>query len=156
MDVGRAPDGEILASFGVPKAGLLLRISTVEERDGFRAENDVAVTSKEKLRGLIDAFLSVSTNNPRTSAGKRRARAQAAACQSGETGSKIDWALGILHLESGQLSVVSVDVAFKELAQVFHPDHGRTTDGKFMRNLNETRGLLKDHLGGKRETSDRA
>jgi hypothetical protein len=58
----------------------------------------------------------------------------------------IAWAAGVLHVSPDSFSMVTVQIAFKELAKILHPDLGLAKDERFIRDLYEARATLIAHI----------
>jgi hypothetical protein len=142
MNIARASDGESLVRFGIAKATELLRIDA-SERNRLLAEHDVALISVPELRRLIG---SLGGAHEKQTAGAGGPKTERTFGVWGGLKPDLAWGLGVLHLRVHELSQLSVDAAYRELAKILHSDHGKTRDDRFMQDLNEARRCLQKHI----------
>ena len=135
MKIARAEDGRALAELGVAKATQMLRLGR-EQRDDLFRNNKLSSFTVSQIRKLIDDVLGKKTSF----------RAAREIDRSGyQFPTKVAWAAGVLHVPIQDLCPASIQAAFRELAQVFHPDKGFAPDAKFLRGIVEARETLLRH-----------
>jgi Protein of unknown function (DUF3102) len=139
MRVSAAENGKELAAYGISKAIVLLMLPVAERRQLLQ-QNRIDLLTVSELRALVRQIM--GTTQRAASGGQRGVPSSRPS-----EGNEIAWAAGVLHLPVDRVTDTSLEQSFRELAQVFHPDHARTVDEKFMRNILAAREVLRKHLG---------